>query len=298
MRKLLATALVSAVIFYLSGTAFSAQAIMFQPVVSIYTDGDGQGLLRPEDVAGTATTIVVADTGNDRLVRYSLAGNEVKFVSQIKVSQLPSPIRVQITSKGEILALSGKNRRIVRLGADGQFLANLEMKNVPQGETVVPRSFKLDKNDNVYVLDIYGGRLIVLNSQGEFIRQVAFPKEFGSFSDLAVDSGGTVYLVDSANSQIHSASKDAKGFSPLTKNMKEQMGFPTYIATDNMGHLYVTDQNGGKIILLGQDGSFKGQKAGKGMTEGLLNYPVGICLNGSGYAFVADRDNNRVQIFR
>lgn len=298
MRKLLITALVSAVFFCSAGTALAAQAIMFQPVVSIYTDGDGLGLLSPEDVAVTAATIVVADTGNDRLVRYVLEGNEVKFVSQIKVSQLPSPIRVQLNSKGEILALSGKNRRIVRLGADGQFLANLEMKNVPQGEAVVLRSFKLDKNDNVYLLDIYGGRLIVASPQGEFIRQVAFPKEFGSFSDLAVDSGGTVYLVDSAGSQIHSASKDAKSFSPLTKSMKEQMEFPTYIATDNLGTLYVTDQNGGKIILLGQDGSFRGQKAARGWNEGQLNYPVGICLNGSGYAFVADRDNNRVQIFR
>jgi len=298
MRKLLVAAFVFAVISSSAGMAFCAQAIMFQPVVSIYTDGDGNGLLSPEDVACTATSVVVADTGNDRLVRYSVAGNEMKYVSQSKVSQLPSPIRIQIDSKGEILALSGKSRRIVRLGADGQFLANFEMKNVPQGDTVVPRSFKLDKKDNVYVLDIYGGRMIVMNPQGEFIRQVVFPKEFGSFADLVVDSGGTIYLVDSANSQIYSASKDAKSFSPLTQRMKEQMGFPTYITTDNMGLLYVTDQNGGKIVLIGQDGSLKGQKAGRGWVEGLLNYPVGICLNGSGYAFVADRNNNRVQIFR
>jgi len=298
MRELLLGVCVFAVIFCSAGPALCEQAVMFQPVVSIYTDGDGHGLLHPEDVTGAGATIVVADTGNDRLVQYRLEGNEVKFVSQIKVSQLPSPIRVQLDSKGEILALSGKNRRIVRLGADGQFRANLEMKSVPQGETVVARSFKLDKNDNVYVLDIYGGRVIVLSPKGDFVRQIDLPKEFGSFADLTVDSGGTVYLVDSAASQIHSAAKDASAFAPLSKKMKEQIAFPSYIATDNRGTLYVTDQNGGRIIILGQDGVFRGQKAGKGWTEGLLNYPVGICLNGSGYALVADRNNNRVQIYR
>ncbi|MGV1101042.1 NHL repeat-containing protein [Thiovibrio sp. JS02] len=298
MRAIMINVFVVASLFCATQAALGEQALMFQPVVSIYSDADGKGFLHPEDVACGAEEVIVADTGNDRLVLYSLDGNEVKFVSQVVASQLQSPIRVQRTSRGEIWALSSKTRRLLRFGADGQFLGNFEMKGAPDWAAVVPRSFRIDKEDRVYLLDIQGGRLLVSTLSGEFLRQIALPAEFGSFADFVVDSGGTLYLVDSVNACVHSAGKEATSFSPLSKSLKEQMKFPTYIATDNGGTLYLTDQNGGRIVLLGLDGSHRGQKAGKGWNEGLFDYPVGLCLSGNGLAFVADRNNNRVQIFR
>ncbi|MEN8258329.1 MAG: NHL repeat-containing protein [Thermodesulfobacteriota bacterium] len=298
MRTVLTHILILAIVLCSAEKAVSEQALIFQPLVSIYSDSDGKGLLHPEDVACRADSIVIADTGNNRLVQYGLQDNEVKFISQVHFSQLRSPIRVQITSKGEIWALSSKNRRIVRVGPDGQFLGNFELKSVPDQEEIVPRSFRIDRDDKVYILDIHGNRLLVFSAAGEFLRQIDLPKEFGSFADFVVASSGTIYTVDSIHARIHSAGPDAQNFSPLSKSLKDRMNFPTYITTDNGGNLYVTDQNGGKIILVGVDGSFRGQKAGKGRAEGLLNYPVGICLNGNGLAFVADRNNNRVQIFR
>ncbi len=282
----------------LSQRAMCEQALIFQPVVSIYSDSDGKGLLHPEDVACTADSIFIADTGNNRLVHYGLEGNEVKFVAQIHFSQLQSPIRVQLTSKGEIWALSSKNRRIVRMAPDGEFLGNFEMKNVPDQENIVPRSFRIDRDDKVYILDIHGNRLLVLSAGGDFLRQIDLPAELSAFADFVVANSGTIYAVESVHARIYSAGKDAESFIPIAKSLKDRIHFPTYITTDNSGNLYVTDQNGGKIVLLGIDGSFRGQKTGKGWDEGLLSYPVGVCLNGNGLAFVADRNNNRVQIFR
>ncbi len=298
MRTVVIHILIMALGLCLTKTAVCEQALIFQPVVSIYSDTDGKGLLHPEDVACTADSIFIADTGNNRLVHYGLEGNEVKFVAQIHFSQLQNPIRVQLTSKGEIWALSSKDRRIVRMTADGQFLGNFEMKSVPDQENIVPRSFRIDRDDKVYILDIHGNRVLVLSARGDFLRQIDLPKELTAFADFVVANSGTIYAVDSVAARIHTASKDAESFTPLAKSLKDRMNFPTYITTDNSGNLYVTDQNGGKIVLLGVDGSFRGQKAGKGWAEGLLNYPVGVCLNGNGLAFVADRNNNRVQIFR
>jgi sugar lactone lactonase YvrE len=277
------------------------QAIVFQPVVSVYADRDGLGLLHPEGVACTDSDLLVADTGNGRLLRFTVQAETVEFASQIKVAQLASPIRVQTNSKGEIFALDGKNRRIVRLTGDGGFAGTLDMKDVPAGAgaMIVPRSFKIDARDNIYVADILAGRVIVLNPQGGFMRQIPFPAGPGFFSDLAVGADGTVFLLDSVNAMVYAAAPNAAAFSPLTKNLQEYMSFPTCITTGgSRGVLYITDQNGGHIVLVGLDGSFRGRKAGFGWNEGLLNYPAALCINGAGYAFVADRDNNRVQIFR
>jgi hypothetical protein len=49
---------------------------------------------------------------------------------------------------------------------------------------------------------------------------------------------------------------------------------------------------------VGKDGSFKGRKLRMGWKEGELRYPSDICLDDQGNVFIADRGNNRVQMYR
>ena len=56
------------------------------------------------------------------------------------------------------------------------------------------------------------------------------------------------------------------------------------------------DRNAPAIVLLDKDGGFLSRALRYGRADGLLNYPGQLCLT-HGYAFVADRNNNRVQVF-
>ncbi len=75
------------------------------------------------------------------------------------------------------------------------------------------------------------------------------------------------------------------------------MAFPTAIAVDGQGRIFLADQNGDGIVILGADGSFRGRQAGTGWKEGSLRYPSGLCAGPAGTIFVADRENGRVQMF-
>jgi hypothetical protein len=119
----------------------------------------------------------------------------------------------------------------------------------------------------------------------------------GFVSDLAVDFKGAIFLIDSVRALVSVAAKDAKEFSPLTRNLREHLSFPTSITTDSRGILYVVDQNGGGVVIIGQDGSFLGRQLAMGWNEGLLYYPSQMCLNERGEMFIADRGNSRVQVF-
>jgi len=112
-----------------------------------------------------------------------------------------------------------------------------------------------------------------------------------------VDSRGRTYLLDSLRAEVHAAQKDAKQFSLLAKNLRTHLSFPTYIAVDGRGILYLVDEHGGGVVLLGSDGAALGRQLAMGWNEGLLNSPSQICLNDKGQVFIADRDNNRVQVF-
>jgi len=278
--------------------SFSAETVKFRYLQSVYFDEKGVGMKQPEGVACSGKgLLIVGDTGNDRLLRYSYQDRSLKAGTEIKVQQLSNPIRLQINSKGEIFALDGKKRRIIRLNSDGTFKGYVDAEGIPSPSTFVPRSFKIDRNNNIYILDIFSARVLVLNSEGKYQRQIPFPKDYGFFSDLSVDSKGTLLLIDCVKAMVFSAAKDSNSFSSLTKNLREYLYFPTSITTDNRGTIYVVDQNGSGIVILGQDGSFQGRQLNMGWNEGLLYFPSQMCINDKGEVFIADRDNSRVQIF-
>jgi len=281
-------------------TSFSGASLKFRHVVSIYSDDKDISLKEPESIAcNEKSLLLVADTGNGRLLRYIFQSNVLEAgVKEFKVPQLLYPIKTRINSKGEIFVLDGKQRRIIHLTPEGVFKGYLDPIGLSSPATFVPRSFALDEKDNIYILDIFSRRVLVLNPEGKYLRQIKFPKDFGFFSDLTVDLRGSVFLIDSVNAVVFSAAKNSVKFSSLTEKLKQYMRFPTVIATDDRGRIYLVDRNDSKIIILGQDGSFIGRLSAQGWKEGHLYHPSDMCINSKGDVFIADTSNSRIQIFK
>jgi hypothetical protein len=281
-----------------SPDASGADRARLRHLTSIYFDEKGAGIKNPEGVACTdGSVLVVGDTRNGRLLRYSVENRIVRPTGEIRAPQLTTPVRIQLNSKGDIYALDGKSRRIARFGAGGEFKEYVNPDGVPSPASFIPRSFKIDRNDALYILDVFSARVLVLGPDGKYQRQVEFPKGYGFFSDLAVDFKGAIFLLDSVRATVFVAAKDAKAFTPLTQSLRENLSFATYLTTDSRGVLYLVDENGAGIVILGQDGSFLGRQLAMGWNEGLLYYPSQMCVNDRDEAFIADRGNSRVQVF-
>jgi sugar lactone lactonase YvrE len=296
MILVLKSFLVLAILFF-PFQSFGAEAVKFKYLQTVYFDEKGGSLKQPEGVAcGEKSVLVIGDTGNDRLVRYTFQDRSLKGGSEIKIPQLSNPIRVRINSKGEIFALDGKKRRIVRLSPEGTFKNYLDPEGIPSPSAFVSRSFEIDSSDHIYILDIFTGRVLVLNPEGKYQKQIPFPKEYGFFSDLSVDSKGNILLIDCVKAMVFLASKESNSFSALTKSLREYLDFPTSI-TDSRGTVYIVDEDGGGIVILGADGTFVGRQLSKGWNEGLLYFPSQMCVNEKGEVFISDRGNSRVQIF-
>ncbi len=285
-------------ILVLPFNSFGAETIKLKFLQSAYTDAKGGGFKEPEGVASNEKSVlIIADTGNDRLLQYTFQEKLLKGGTEIKIPQLSSPIRIQINSKGEIFALDGMKRRIVKISTDGAFKGYVDAEGIPSPSVFVPRSFKIDSNDNIYILDVFAGRVLTVSPEGKYQKQILFPKEYGFFSDLSVDSRGNILLIDCVKAMVFSAPKDANSFSPLTKSLREYLDFPTSLTTDNRGTIFVVDEDGSGIVMLGRDGSFMGRQLSKGWNEGLLYFPSQISVSEKGEVFIADRGNSRVQIF-
>jgi len=277
--------------------AFGADEIRFKHDRSLYADDKGVGLKQPEGVACSKDRLAIADTGNGRLVLYSLQAGEPKGGTEIKLPQVIYPVRVAMSSKGDLFVLDERQRKVARLSPDGAFKQYVETAGAPTEGMVVPAGISLDGNDNLYLLDSLGGRVLVFGDDGKYQRQMVFPKVYGFISDLAVNSKGTVFLVDSVKHEVYSTATNTQAFQPINEKLKDNMNFASNITVDDKGLLYITDQNSGSIVVVGQDGAIR-RLFSMGWNEGTLRYPAQLCINTDGDLFVADRANNRVQLFK
>jgi hypothetical protein len=296
MKKgLFLTALVIVLSFPAAGLA--AGKVSLLPRTSVYTDGKEAPLSRPEGIACNDKEVVAADTGNGRLILFHYDDSGLKFMPPIKLPQIANPTRVQLDGKGDIFVLDGKLKKIAQLDPSGKFVGYIEPQGLPGGsETLNPVSFKLDSSGNIYLASNTLGAVIVLDPTGKFQKQIDFPKGVGFIPDLCIDPQGTVYIIDAINCIVYSAPA-GKPFSPFTGSLKDYMNFPISITMDEKNSFYIVDEHGGGVIVLGPDGSFQERQLSLGWSEGMLYYPVQMCLSTSGYAFIADRGNNRIGIF-
>ncbi len=276
-----------------AGTAL-AQAVSLVHVASVYEDDKDRPLKEPEGVACDAKgKVVVADSATGRLLTLTYQNRRPGAGTEVRVSQLTATAQVLLDAKGTLLVLDRKQHKIGRVDPEGKFLGWVEVKGVTG---VVPGAFHADAAGSLFVLDLASVKVLVLDAQGTVTRQVPLPREGAFFTDVAVDPSGTIYAVDAVGSAIWMADRSATAFKALVTGMKESMNFPTRLAVSR-GRLFVTDQNGQGIAVFGIDGSYQGRLLGMGWSDGLVYYPHQVCINESDDLFLADRFNNRMQIF-
>jgi DNA-binding beta-propeller fold protein YncE len=164
----------------------------------------------------------------------------------------------------------------------------------------------VDKQDNVWVFNRGAHPVVQLDKSGRFLRgwkDVAVTSSHG----IKVDPQGAVWLVDVKG---HSVSKytaagrlqlviATAGRNPSANN-DEQYAFnqPTGLAFKPNGDFYVSDGYGNsRVVQYSRDGEYIRHWGRKGTRDGEFDLVHDVAVDKSGRVYVADRTNERVQVF-
>lgn len=164
------------------------------------------GLYGPRGVAvGPGGTVLVADTGNNRLMFYdaNLKGGRPVGSKGSGPEQFSDPVGVAVGPSGTFYVADVGNRRIQVLDGKGGFTGRLD---VPGWTSVGEPFLAVGADDVLYVSDPSGRAVLALNRAGKLLRKWEANdagRKFDSPSGVAVDTkGGALFVVDRADNTV------------------------------------------------------------------------------------------------
>lgn len=272
-------------------------------VFSIY------GVKQPTGVAVSASgdRIYATETDGQRLVRiFDQNGN------QVGVAQPPAttgtyhvPVYLALDPlNGDLYVSDRPTGSIYVYSKDG-----LYRRTFNPGSSLVgwePLGLAFDSQGNFYVTDVSGpfNRVHEFSHDGKLIRSIGDETMFSFPNGVAVDRTGNLYATDSDHGRVLVFDAANRQRSTISRGVNTgELGLPRGIAIDDANRLYVVDTTANEVQVyhaLGPNDRrpmYVGGFGGEGVQDGDFEFPFGVAVDARGRVYVADWNNNRVQVW-
>jgi sugar lactone lactonase YvrE len=253
----------------------------------------GASLFEPFGVAvDRAGNLYIADTSNHRIRKLSTTGVVTTVVGNgiggfsgdggaATIATLNTPIGLAVDNAGDLYIADAFNNRVRKVNSarvittvagDGDARFSGDHAAATSASLSAPFGVAVDKAGNLYIADTSNHRIRRVDTSG-MIATVAGNGREGFFGD-----GGEA--------------------------TQASLNFPTGVAVDRAGNLFITDQSNHRIRKVNTVGvittvagngreSFSGD--GGGATQASLNLPTGMAVDAAGNLFIADTSNHRIR---
>lgn len=169
---------------------------------------------------------------------------------------------------------------ILEFDSSGRFV-----KGIGQGLFAFPHGLKIDKDDNLWVADAgaakgKGDQVTKLSPDGKVLLALGTkgvmggsPENFVGATDVLIAPNGDIFVAD-GHAVVRSGGGESYGFNAQTSDASHM-----------------------RIAKFSKDGKFIKAWGKLGTAPGEFDVPHGLAMDSQGRLFVADRGNNRLQIF-
>lgn len=259
--------------------------------------GAGGGL------AASGRTVYVADSGNDRLQRFSIDGGSGAEIVAPGTLANPKGIAVRGT---RLFVADDQNHRVVVLDTGGRALTTIGSGNGPRpGQLNFPYGVALDAAGRVFVADNLNQRVSRFSvgprypykarfgSYGSSPGQLAFPR------GIATDAAGNLYVTNTGNNRIDVFDRSGAILRSFGRSGRDpgQFGTPLGVAADAGGTRAVVDSVNGRIQLLAPDGTVQTSWGSPAPGPTVLPRAVAVAFDAPGNAYVLDQRRARIVVF-
>jgi sugar lactone lactonase YvrE len=169
---------------------------------------------------------------------------------------------VAVNSKGHIFVFNRAAHALMEFEGDGSYIRTLG-----QGMFTRPHGLRIDAEDNIWATDVGSHIVVKMNRDGRI--------------QMVLGMQGSAV-------EWHSAGH-LRGFDE-----------PNDLAFGPAGEIYISQGHGkgeSRLLKFAPDGSFVKTWGGEGGAPGQFRQPHSLAMTADGLLFVADRSNQRIQVF-
>jgi DNA-binding beta-propeller fold protein YncE len=215
--------------------------------------------------------------------------------------QFDKPMAVT-AAHGRIYISDTNNSRIQVFDNNGGFLFTFGEKGKSQGQFLYPYGIAGDRNNNIYVSELYLSRIHVYDIDGIYQRDFAT----GLVNQGVIKSPGDITIVDNQMYLSDISQNRIFVIDLETEELVRQIGLefdlmaPNGVAVDEAGNVFVTDTGRQRVVVFDPDGNpvrlINGTATGHGINSVLIN-PRGIGVDRSGNLYVVSNLSHTVFVF-
>ena len=205
---------------------------------------------------------------------------------------------IDVDATGKIYISDQGNSRIQIFDNAGNFLSTFGVAGAGNGEFNFAKHIKVDGSGKIYVADDSNARIQVFDNSGNHLASIAWPAAVSGVSGVTVDASGNVYGCNYNAGQVIKFSSTGtvlNTYIPIPTS-GQQVFQPRGIAIDPAYNTFVSTLSGVVKVYDGL-GNYQRTIGSPGAGNGQLNLPGGIVVDNTGNVFVADQNNDRVQMF-
>ncbi len=273
------------------GPSTNVPVIAANTLVRIGAPGTASGLFdQPRGVAADRDgNVYVADTVNHRIQKFGPDGQFL--LAWGDETNLQEPLAISADSEGNLVVLDSLPGWIKRYDPNGTIIAQF---GGPDARFYHPRGMALDAQDNVYIADTGGSRIVKFSPRGEQLGTIGSRGTgAGGIAEptgASPDPFGNVWVADSANSKLVRFGSGGSADVEIAIPKSGSLHGPK-VAVSSQGTVLVTDPESGRIYVIGSDGTTRAVIASED-----LKRPQGLAIIGNDRLAVGDVTLNHVVI--
>jgi PKD repeat protein len=215
------------------------------------------------------------------------------------------PFSIGIDAQDNIYATDPVNHSIWKFSPDGSRIRKWGFAGNNSGEFYAPFGIAVNSSGYIYVTDYY--RVQVFDPDGSFVTRWGSSGnntgEFNSAIGIAVNTSGYVYVSETRTNRIQVFDPDGTFVTTWGSagSGPGEFDSPISLAVNSSGFVHVVDQWNHRVQVFDPSGifvrSWNRSGGGYGDGNGEFSTPQSIATDSSGYVFIGDAGNHRVQVF-
>jgi len=278
-------------------------AMCMAPVTYFGPSGASQPFQQAWNVAVDANgNAYVSDNLGAGNIGYVIKFNpQLQYVTQWQVNS-PGPISVNLQTGFVFVNSAGTT--IQEYDPNAYLLQNIGGLGTGAGQFTSLQGVAVDGQGHIYGVDSANNSIQEFDSQGNYLSTFAYTTgsalgKLNGPQGMGAGPDGSFYVSETGNDRVQQF--DAYG-NPLKLIGQGSFGTdasgktPYGVATDALNNVYVSDNVQNEVQVFDPTGGLMGQfgSAGSGLGQGGA---MGLDVDTNGFVFVADPNNNRINIF-